>query len=82
MYVLHFGDNFLGEAKKLDSSIKRQIKKKLEQFRSGAIKAEPLHGALSGKYKIRSGKYRIILKFLNDKDVLLLNVGLRDKIYK
>lgn len=82
MYILRFGRSFLSEMQNLDFPVQRQIIKKLEQFQLGTAKAEPLHGILSGKYKIRSGKYRIIIKFLSDKEVSLLSVGLRDKIYK
>jgi len=82
MYTLHFGDDFLDSFKKLDSPIQLQVKKKLEKFENGKVKIEPLHGELASKYKVRIGKYRIIFKFLNEKEIKLLEVGLRDKIYK
>ena len=56
--------------------------KKLVKLENGETKIEPLHGKLSGKYKIRVGNYRIILKFISEKEIFLLEVGPRDKIYK
>lgn len=82
MYTLHFGDDFLDSAKKLDNPIQLQVKKKLEKLENGEAKIEPLHRELAGKYKVRVGKYRIIFKFLNEKEIKLLEVGPRDKIYK
>lgn len=82
MYILHFGTAFLSSVKKLDRVVQLQIKKKLDKLERGGVKPEPLHGELSGKYKIRVGNYRIILKFLNEKEIFLLEVGPRDKIYK
>lgn len=82
MHILNFGSNFLNSLKKLDRAVQSQIKKKLIKLESGKAKTEALRGELSGKYKIRVGNYRIILKFLNEKEVFLLEVGSRDKIYK
>ena len=82
MYLLRFGNNFLDSARKLGSPIQLQVKKKLEKLKVGMAKIEPLREDLAGKYKVRVGKYRIIFKFLNKKEILLLDVGPRDKIYK
>lgn len=82
MHILHFGNAFLDSIKKLDRVVQLQIKKKLEKLENGKAKIEPLRGELSGKYKVRVGNYRIILKFLNETNILLLEVGPRDKIYK
>lgn len=82
MYTLRFGNAFLNSIKKLDRAVQLQIKKKLEKLENGRAKLEPLHGELSGKYKVRVGNYRIILKFFNEKEIFLFGVGPRDKIYK
>jgi len=82
MYILRFGNAFLDSVKKLDQTIQSRLKKKLEKLENGKVKIEPLCGELSGKYRIRFGNFRIIFKFLNEKEVLLLEVGPRDKIYK
>ena len=82
MYTLHFGDDFLDSVKKLDKLIQLQVKKKLENLERGAAGIEPLHKELAGKYKVRVGKFRIIFKFLNEREIKLLEVGPRDKIYK
>ncbi|MBI3046138.1 MAG: type II toxin-antitoxin system RelE/ParE family toxin [Candidatus Harrisonbacteria bacterium] len=82
MYLLHFGNSFLDSVKKLDHTIQLQVKKKLERLESGTVKIESLREDLVGKYKVRVGKFRIIFKFLNEREILLLEVGPRDKIYK
>lgn len=82
MYILRFGSVFLNSVKKLDRAVQAQIKKKLVRLENGKAKIEPLHGVLSGKHKVRVSNYRIILKFLNEKEIFLLEVGPRDKIYK
>ena len=82
MYTLRFGDVFLNSVKRLDRVVQMQLKKKLVKLENGVAKLEPLHEKLSGKYKIRVGNYRIILKFISEKKIFLLEVGPRDKIYK
>jgi len=82
MYILRFSDGFLDSVKKLDNAVQLQVKKKLEKLEAGTAKIEPLHKELAGKYKIRVGNFRIIFKFLDEKEIQLLTVGPRDKIYK
>ena len=82
MYGLQFSDKFRNDAKKLDNSVKIQLNKKLEKLKNGQVDVKPLRGRLAGKNKIRLGNYRIIYKFIDMKNIELLGVELRDKIYK
>ena len=86
-YKLKLLPTALKEWKKLDSSIKNQLKKKLkERLQNPHIVASKLHGFENHyKIKLRASGYRLVYEVI-DKEVvvLVIAVGKREKnlVYK
>ena len=86
-YKLKLLPTALKEWKKLDSSIKNQLKKKLkERLQNPHIVASTLHGFENHyKIKLRASGYRLVYEVI-DKEVvvLVIAVGKREKnlVYK
>jgi len=73
--------NFKRRFNLLPSKIKNRFLKIIEKLYDDPFMGIPLKGRLKGKRKIRVGKYRLI--YMIDEDcVVLLDVGLRESIYK
>ncbi|MCL2056456.1 MAG: type II toxin-antitoxin system RelE/ParE family toxin [Oscillospiraceae bacterium] len=63
----------------LDSKSEQRLKKGIERIPAGDIipyKAHP------GYYRLRIGNYRILFKWLNDKQILIALIDSRGQIYK
>ena len=83
-YTLVFTKQSFEDIKKLDSTVKRQIKKKLLHFSQVSdikVVAKKLHDFDGGEYRIRVGDYRVIFDL--DKHVLvILRIQHRKDIYR
>ncbi len=68
--------------KKLDRSTQKKILGKLEILKESPRIGKPLSGDLSGLWRIRYDKYRIIYE-IRDKELIvyILNIGHRKDIY-
>jgi mRNA interferase RelE/StbE len=81
-YGLKFLPTALREWKKLDSSIQRQLKKKLkERLQKPHVPASRLHGFENHyKIKLRASGYRLVYEIIESEIVVLvIAVGKRDK---
>ena len=68
---------------KLDSSVQRRIKKKIDQIRSDPHRSgKPLGGELVGLYKVRVGKFRIVYQ-VRERELLILIIAIahQEEIY-
>jgi len=67
---------------KLDDFDAGRITKKLRNLKENSKLGIPLIGNLSGLWKLRIGKYRVIYKiFENQLLILVLDIGYRKNIY-
>jgi len=73
--------NFRRRFNLLPTKIRDRFLKVVERLYDDPLKGVPLKGRLKGRRKIRVGKYRLIYMIDND-HVVLLDVGLRESIYK
>ena len=81
-YGLKFLPTALKEWKKLDSSIQRQLQKKLkERLQNPHVPASRLHGFENHyKIKLRASGYRLVYEVIEDEIVVIvIAVGKRDK---
>ena len=86
MYILVLEPHFISSAKKLDRKIKEELDKNLQILEANPthphLHLKPLHGSLSGFYSFRVKEYRVIIEFLFDKKIRILEIDRRDKVYK
>ena len=68
--------------RKLDKSNQQKIIKKLRRLKENPRLGQPLLGNLSGLWKLRVDKYRIIYEIKSEELIIfILNVGHRKNIY-
>jgi mRNA interferase RelE/StbE len=82
IYDLKFGDQARREWNRLDSSIQRQFKKKLDQILINPhIPSARLHGYKNSyRIKLRKAGYRLGYRVIDEEiTVLVIAVGRRDK---
>ena len=86
MYELRLERHFLSSAKKLDGKIKNELEEKITFLEKDPyhprLHLKPLHGSLRGFHSFRIGKYRVIIEFLKNKKIRVLEIDKRDKVYK
>lgn len=86
MYILLLEKHFIASAKKLDKSIKEELDRNIQILEADPtnprLHLKPLHGPLSGFYSFRVKDYRVIIEFLPDKKIRILEIDRRDKIYR
>lgn len=82
-YELEFKKSALKEWKKLDSSIQKQFKAKLEKrLIQPRVEADRLRGGVGYKIKLRSSGYRLVYTVHDDRVVVeVVAIGRRDSIY-
>lgn len=81
-YKLLYTKTAFEDIKKLDSIVKKRIKKKLEEYsRNPLIHAKRLINSSIGSYRWRIGNYRIVFDIDKTK-LIILRVGHRSEIYK
>ncbi|MBU2082410.1 type II toxin-antitoxin system RelE/ParE family toxin [Patescibacteria group bacterium] len=86
MYIIFFERHFITSAKKLEKKVKEELDRNLQILEDDPtdshLRLKPLHGPLSGFYSFRVKDYRVIIEFLPDKKIRILEIDRRDKIYK
>lgn len=86
MYILFLEKHFIESVKKLERKIKEELNRNLQTLEVNPtdprLHLKPLHGPLSGFYSFRVKDYRVIIEFLPDKKIRILEIDRRDKIYK
>jgi mRNA interferase RelE/StbE len=83
-YTVLFTTEASKDVKKLDSTVKRQLYKKLlyyVELRDIKIVAKKLHNSLAGEYRLRVGNFRIIFD-LDKHTLIILRIQHRKDVYK
>ncbi|MBI3590076.1 MAG: type II toxin-antitoxin system RelE/ParE family toxin [Candidatus Melainabacteria bacterium] len=66
----------------LNKEIKDLIKRKVERLIEEPLLGFPLKGKLSGYFKLKISKYRIVYKIINDQlIILIIAIGKRDNFF-
>ena len=82
MYEIIFrtpAENFL---KKLDNSERKEIFQKIKKLSENPFLGKALTGSLSGFWRLRIGKYRLIYEIKNKElIVVVLDIGHRKNVY-
>ena len=66
---------------KLDKHLREIIQRKIEKLQEEPYLGFPLRGRLSGCYKLKISKYRVIYKILHDRLIILvIAIGKRDDL--
>lgn len=82
MYEIIFKSPAKKFLKKLDKSIQKKILNKIKQLKQNPFIGKPLVGNLSGLWRLRIDKYRIIYQInKNELIIFILEVGHRKNIY-
>jgi mRNA interferase RelE/StbE len=82
MYEIIFRTPAQKFLKKLDPFIRKEILKKIKKLEENPFIGEPLVGNLSGLWKLRYDKYRIIYEVEDEKLIIfVLNIGHRKNVY-
>ena len=86
MYILLLEKHFITSARKLEKRIKEELDKNLQILEDDPtdshLHLKPLHGPLGGFYSFRVKDYRVIVEFLPNRKIRILEIDRRDKIYK
>jgi len=81
-YNLLYTKTAVEDIKKLDSVVKKRVKKKLEDYSKDPLAyAKHLSNSLIGSYRWRIGNYRVIFD-MKGKTIMVLQVGHRREIYR
>ncbi len=78
MYELFYTDEFKKDAKKLDASVRKRLKKAISKILQNPTRFKHLEH--SDRFRVRFDVYRILYKVENNK-VILFRVGKRDTVY-
>lgn len=82
MYEIIFRTPAQKFLKKLNPSFRKEILKKIKKLGQNPFLGKPLAGNLSGLWRLRYDKYRIIYEIKQNKlIVFVLNIGHRKNIY-
>ena len=57
---------------KLDNKVKLIIQRKIEKLTNEPCLGYPLRGKLSGYYKLKISKYRVVYKIINERLIILI----------
>lgn len=86
MYFVVLEKSFIASARKLENSIKNELNRNLELLSQNPfhlyLHLKPLHGPLKGFHSFRVVKYRVIIEFLKENKIRVLDIEKRDKVYK
>ena len=81
-YVLIYTKTAARDIKKLDTVIKKRLKKKLEEFsKDPFLYAKKLTDSRIGSFRWRIGNYRVVFDIDGD-TIVILRVGHRREIYR
>ena len=82
-YRLLYSETSRKQIKKLHPRLKPAIKSKIEQIREDPFIGKSLERELSGYFSVRTKRYRIIYRILEDKRIIqIYYVGHRRDIYE
>ncbi len=82
MYRIIFKSPARKFLKKLDKNIQRMLFRKIKQLPKNPRLGKPLLGNLSGLWRLRVYKYRIIYQIKNEElIIMILNISHRKNIY-
>lgn len=82
MYEIIFRTPAQRFLKKSDSSVRKEILKKIKKLEENPFIGKPLVGNLSGLWKLRFDKYRAIYEIKEQELIIfVLNIGHRKNIY-
>ena len=82
MFEVRIEKNARNFIKKLDNSSQKEILKKIRKLKENPFMGKALTGNLSGLWRIRIGKYRVVYQIKNSElIVIVLDVGHRKNIY-
>jgi mRNA interferase RelE/StbE len=82
MYEIIFRSPAKRFLKKLDSNVQEEMLNKIEKLKNNPELGKPLVGNLSGLWKLRYDKYRIIYQIKKQELIILvLNIVHRKNIY-
>ena len=82
-YRLLYSETSRKQVKKLHPRLKPVIKSKIEQIREDPFIGKSLERELSGYFSVRTKRYRIIYRILEDKRIIqIYYVGHRRDIYE
>lgn len=86
MYSLYLETSFIASAKKLDKKVKEELDKNLKLLESNPyhphLHLKPLHGPLKEFHSFRIREHRVIMQFLKDRKIRVLDIEKRDKVYR
>lgn len=81
-YKLVYTRTAFNDIKKLDSVVKKRIKKRIEEFLKDPIRsAKRLTSSSIGDYRWRVGNYRVVFD-IDKNNIVILRVGHRREIYR
>ena len=80
---LLFKDEAIKQIKKINSSDKKKVKRRIANLASNPLIGKPLKGKLSGLYSLKAWPLRIIYRFNAQKQVIVIEtVEYRGSVYK
>lgn len=83
MYKISLDSSAKKSLRKLDSYSQKKIINKLKKLRENQEMGKPLIGNLSGLWRLRIGKYRVIYQIKKfELLILVLDIGHRKTIYR
>ncbi|MEK0337645.1 MAG: type II toxin-antitoxin system RelE/ParE family toxin [Nitrosopumilus sp.] len=82
MYKIIFKSPAKRFIKKLDRETQKIILKKIRQLEKNPRLGKPLVGSLSGLWRLRTYKYRVVYQIKNEELIIyVLNIGHRKEVY-
>lgn len=82
IYTLLYTQSAFDDIQKLDTVVRKRIKKKIELFaQDPLVYAKRLTNPTIGSYRWRAGNYRIVFD-IDKNRIVILRVGHRSEIYK
>lgn len=81
-YKLRIPDHLVGFIRGLHPEIKRKIKGSLKIVASEPNSGKPLKEELEGLRSLRVSRFRIVYRIANPKEIQIVAIGPRDRIYE
>ena len=83
MYSIKFDKKAADFVRKLDNQLQKRLVKKIDELSENPFLGKPLSGNLSGLWRLRCDKYRIIYQVKHQELLIfVLNIGHRKNIYE
>lgn len=82
-YELEFTKLFVGQFEKLERTFQQRIYKKIQELKEDPYKHKALTYPFRGCFRLRVGNFRVVyMPAEHMKKVVLIDVDLREKVYK